>query len=43
MAPNTITCESCELSRAYDKAVPTADRLYDTYLDELRKEGLING
>ena len=27
----------------YDKNVPIADRLYDEHLDELRKEGLING
>jgi hypothetical protein len=27
----------------YDKHVPIADRLYDEHLDELRKEGLIDG
>ncbi len=27
--------------RFYEKHVPLADDLYDTYLDELRKEGLI--
>lgn len=27
--------------RFYEKFVPLADKLYDTYLDELRKEGLI--
>ena len=27
--------------RFYEKHVPVADDLYDTYLDELRKEGLI--
>jgi hypothetical protein len=27
----------------YDKHVPIADRLYDEHLNELRKEGLIDG
>ncbi|HVX83483.1 MAG TPA: type II toxin-antitoxin system RelE/ParE family toxin [Phycisphaerae bacterium] len=27
--------------RFYDKMIPWADALYDTYLDELRKEGLL--
>jgi hypothetical protein len=27
--------------RFYDKMIPLADALYDTYLIELRKEGLI--
>jgi hypothetical protein len=27
--------------RWYDRLVPVADRLYDEYLEELRKEGLI--
>ena len=27
--------------RFYDTMIPIADRLYETYLDELRKEGLI--
>ena len=27
--------------RFYDRMVPLADRLYDDYLEELRKEGLI--
>ncbi|WP_404787423.1 type II toxin-antitoxin system RelE/ParE family toxin [Altericista sp. CCNU0014] len=27
--------------RFYDKYIPMADRLYDVYLDELRKEGLL--
>ena len=27
--------------RFYDRLIPVADRLYDVYLDELRKEGLI--
>jgi len=27
--------------RFYEKYVPVADDLYDTHLDELRKEGLI--
>lgn len=27
--------------RFYDKMIPEADRLYDQYLDELKKEGLI--
>jgi hypothetical protein len=27
--------------RFYDRMVPVADRLYDIYLDEIRKEGLI--
>ena len=27
--------------RFYERMVPEADRLYDNYLDELRKEGLI--
>ncbi len=27
--------------RFYVKYVPVADRLYDTYLDELKREGLI--
>jgi hypothetical protein len=26
-----------------EKTLPRADKLYDTYLDELRKEGLIDG
>ena len=29
--------------RWYDVNVPVADRLYDEHLEELRKEGLING
>jgi len=29
--------------RWYEEFVPIADNLYDEYLDELRKEGLING
>ena len=29
--------------RWYDKFVPTADRLYDEHLEELRNEGAING
>jgi hypothetical protein len=28
-------------SRFYDRMIPIADALYDTYLAELRKEGLI--
>ena len=28
-------------NRFYEKMIPLADRLYDKYLDELRKEGLI--
>lgn len=28
-------------ARFYDRMVPAADRLYDEYLDEIRKEGLI--
>ncbi len=28
-------------ARFYDRMVPLADRLYDAYLEELRKEGLI--
>ena len=27
--------------RFYDKYIPIADKLYDTYLNEIRKEGLI--
>lgn len=27
--------------RFYDEMIPTADRLYDAYLDEIRREGLI--
>ena len=27
--------------RFYEKMVPVADALYDEYLDELRKDGLI--
>ncbi len=27
--------------RFYDRMIPLADRLYDEYLDEIRKEGLI--
>ncbi len=27
--------------RFYDKMIPVADRLYDVYIEELRKEGLI--
>jgi hypothetical protein len=29
--------------RFYERYVPRADSLYDEYLDELRREGLING
>jgi hypothetical protein len=29
--------------RWYEVNIPVADRLYDEHLDELRKEGLING
>ena len=29
--------------RWYDEFVPVADRLYDEYLEELQREGLING
>lgn len=29
--------------RFYEKYVPLADRLYDHYLEELRREGLIDG
>ncbi len=29
--------------RWYDAHVPTADRLYDEHLEQLRKEGLIDG
>ena len=28
--------------RWYEKKIPVADRLYDTHLEELRKEGLID-
>jgi hypothetical protein len=28
-------------SRFYRRMIPVADRLYDEYIDELRKEGLI--
>ena len=28
-------------NRFYDRMVPIADNLYDTYLDEIKKEGLI--
>ena len=28
-------------ARFYDRMIPIADRLYDAYLDEIRKEGLI--
>ncbi len=27
--------------RFYERAIPIADALYDTYIDEIRKEGLI--
>ncbi|CAN5211258.1 type II toxin-antitoxin system RelE/ParE family toxin [soil metagenome] len=27
--------------RFYDRMIPVADKLYDTYIDEIRKEGLI--
>ncbi|MEK7404975.1 MAG: type II toxin-antitoxin system RelE/ParE family toxin [Acidobacteriota bacterium] len=30
-------------ARWYERFVPIADRLYDEYLEELRKEGLIDG
>jgi len=29
--------------RFYEEFVPIADRLYDEHLDELKKEGLIDG
>jgi hypothetical protein len=28
--------------RFYDRMIPIADALYDTYIDEIRKEGLIS-
>jgi len=28
-------------NRFYKRMIPVADRLYDEYIDELRKEGLI--
>jgi hypothetical protein len=28
-------------SRFYDRMIPIADKLYDSYLSELRKEGLL--
>lgn len=28
-------------NRFYERMIPTADALYDTYIDEIRKEGLI--
>lgn len=28
-------------NRFYDEMIPVADRLYDVYLDEIRREGLI--
>ena len=28
-------------SRFYERMIPIADRLYDAYIDEIRKEGLI--
>jgi hypothetical protein len=27
--------------RFYERMIPIADALYDTYIDEIRKEGLI--
>ena len=33
--------KSGEWNDWYERAIPTADDLYDTYLDELRTEGLI--
>ena len=30
-------------NRWYDTHIPVADRLYDAHLEQLRKEGLING
>jgi hypothetical protein len=27
--------------RFYDRMIPVADRLYDTHIEEIRKEGLI--
>lgn len=30
-------------SRWYDVHIPVADELYDEHLEQLRKEGLING
>ena len=29
-------------SRFYERMIPVAERLYDEYLDQLRKEGLIS-
>ena len=29
-------------SRFYERMVPIADKLYDTYIDEITKEGLIS-
>lgn len=28
-------------NRFYERMIPIADALYDTYIDEIRKEGLI--
>jgi len=30
-------------NRWYDTSIPVADRLYDDHLQQLKKEGLING
>jgi hypothetical protein len=30
-------------ARGYETNVPVADRLYDEHLEQLRKEGLLNG
>ena len=40
---NPIRQRQDDKDRWYDENVPLADKLYDTLLDELGKEGLIDG
>ena len=46
--PNTMTCKliggnKTGNDRWYDTFVPLADRLYEEHLEELKREGLIDG
>jgi hypothetical protein len=36
-----LGCDKTGDKRFYERAIPIADALYDTYIDEIKKEGLI--
>lgn len=38
-----VTSETAVALRAYDIHIPVADQLYDQHIEQLRKEGLIDG